>query len=187
MNKIISTSLVAIVGLFVLGVGYLTIIQKFDLFVLISFFINREGLQPFKTLGKAMAPNYIEGQFWMADKKIYSASGPNRGEVIVFNDVTQPDKIAFKRIIGLPGEEVEIREEKIYINGEILNEPYLPEDAPTYARDYPSEGQKLIVPQNNYYVLGDNRRYSHDSRFWGFLSREKIIGKITSCYKKCNL
>ena len=105
----------------------------------------------------------------------YRFREPVRGDVVVFNPTealkAQDFNDAFiKRIIGLPGETVLVREGKVYVNGEQITEKYIAED-PNY--DY----GPVVVPEGEYLVLGDNRNNSYDSHYWGFVPKDKIIGK----------
>lgn len=106
----------------------------------------------------------------------YTFDAPKRGDIIIFEYPDDPTEKYIKRIVGLPGESVEIQKGKIYINGskEPLEEAYLKEEW-TYMND----GYSFLVPENSYLVLGDNRNQSWDSRFWKekYVSAEKIIGK----------
>lgn len=142
--------------------------------------------QPHQIVGKAMNPNYANGQYYLTNKITYRINPPKRGEVIIFRAPPNPEVDYFKRIIGLPGEEIEIRENKVYINGNLLSEPYLETGEPTYAGAFLREGQKMKIPENKYIVLGDNRDQSSDSREWGFISTEDIIGRMDLCYYKCS-
>lgn len=141
---------------------------------------------PNQIKGAAMAPNYIDGQYYLTDKWSYRFGEPKRGDVVVYKAPNNPDVDYFKRIVGLPGEEIEIRDGKVYINGQLLDEPYLAPGTVTYEHTYLKEGQKLAIPQGQYFVMGDNRPHSSDSRAHGPIPKESIIGKMTMCYWNCN-
>ncbi|MCL1471577.1 signal peptidase I [Argonema antarcticum A004/B2] len=116
----------------------------------------------------------------LIDKLIYRFQKPQRGDIVVFSPtdtlIQQNLKDAFiKRIIGLPGEKVEVKGEKVYINDQPLQENYIAE-APDY------QYGPVTVPPNSYFVLGDDRNNSYDSHYWGFVPRELIIGKATKRY-----
>jgi len=104
---------------------------------------------------------------------------PKRGDVIVFIYPEEPKKNFIKRLIGLPGETVEIRNGNIYINGGVDKEPLL-YNRYYYNRtesDFGKEGQIIEVPKDSYYVLGDNSGSSRDSRYWGFVPKRNVLGK----------
>jgi signal peptidase I len=122
-----------------------------------------------------MQPNFEEGERLVINKLVYRLHQPERGDVIVFHPPGNQQADYIKRVIGLPDESVEIKGGKVYIhkedgNVEQLVEPYITELA---TRDF--RGDK--IPENEYFVLGDNRNHSNDSRNFGSVSREKIIGK----------
>ena len=134
--------------------------------------------QPFFVKGQSMEPNYETGDYLIVDELSYRLRSPERGEVIVFkypNDTTQR---YIKRIIGLPGETVEIKDDQVTIyktdsTTEVLNESnYLSSSVPT-AGDL-----KITLEQDEFFVLGDNRPVSSDSRRWGVVPRKDIIGRV---------
>lgn len=127
--------------------------------------------------GQSMEPNLHTGQFLIVSRLAYRFGDPQRGDIIVFDFPGNPSDDYVKRIIGLPGEKVTIENGHIFINGQRLDEPYLPPDDITL----PSQGQ-WTVPDGQYFVLGDNRAHSSDSRSWGMLEMNKIIGKAWVSY-----
>ncbi len=131
--------------------------------------------QPFIVRGASMEPSFHEADYLIVDQLSYRFREPQRGEVIVFRYPENPQKRHIKRIIGLPGEEVVIEEEKIYIQSEeemvLLEEEYLP-----LPRTAGSE--EITLRDDEYFVMGDNRSASFDSRNWGSLPRENIIGRV---------
>ncbi len=102
---------------------------------------------------------------------------PQRQQVVVFRRPGQPDFI--KRVIGLPGDKIDIRQGAVWVNGKILSEPYVTNVMDPDER-YPY--QNFTVPPNSYFVMGDNRRNSFDSRYWGFVKREELIGTPVIIY-----
>jgi len=130
--------------------------------------------QPFLVRGQSMEPNFRDGDYLIVDEISYRLREPKRGEVIVFEYPENPDQKFIKRIVGLPGETVEIGDGKIRINeGEIvLNEDkYLP--------PFKTLGNvKITLGEDDYFVLGDNRPYSFDSRRFGPLDEKEIIGRV---------
>jgi len=133
--------------------------------------------QPFFVEGASMFPTFKNGDYVIADELTYRFRSPNRGEVIVFRPPQQANDYYIKRIIGLPNEEVEIKDGSVIIynkehpGGFILKESYLI-DSQT-----PGD-QKISLKDNEYYVLGDNRYASYDSRAWGSFTKDKIIGMV---------
>ncbi len=134
--------------------------------------------QPFFVQGISMQPNFENGDYLIVDEITYRFRKPERGEVIVFKYPRNPSQRYIKRIIGLPGETVEIKDGKITIfkkDGERieLNESaYLPADIKT------SGNIRITLSDNEYFVLGDNRNFSSDSRRWGPLPEKYIIGRV---------
>ena len=134
--------------------------------------------QPFIVKGASMEPNFADGQYLIVDEASYYLREPRRGEVVVFHYPNGPSQYFIKRIIGLPGEEVVRQNGKIEIinhenpQGFMLGEQYLD----TTLGTYPDGTTKLAA--NQYFVLGDNRRASSDSRFWGALGKNFIVGRV---------
>lgn len=134
--------------------------------------------QPFIVKGDSMMPNFSSGDYLIIDEISYRFKNPERGEVIVFKYPKTPVYRFIKRVIGLPGETVEIKDNQIKIydknNKELdLNETsYLPVLDATYGN------LNVVLSDNEYFVLGDNRPYSSDSRSWGPLPKENIIGRV---------
>jgi signal peptidase I len=114
-----------------------------------------------------------------------------RGDVVVFKYPVEPDRDFIKRVIGLPGETIEVKEKKVYINGKPFEEGYVHFLAPPAAQselhevtsfDVRERYGPVTVPANQYFVMGDNRDNSQDSRYWGFLPRENVKGKALIIY-----
>ena len=132
--------------------------------------------QPFLVSGQSMEPNFENGDYLIIDEISYRFHDPQRGDVIVFRYPDDPSKRFIKRVIGLPGETVEIKEGKVTIikeNTEVLDESqYLPKGLET-------KGDiKIYIPEKKLFVLGDNRTVSLDSRIWGLLPRQNILGRV---------
>lgn len=137
-----------------------------------AFFVAIQAtLQTSVIEGDSMEPNLHDGQRILLNKAVFYYSDPGRGEIIVFHHPRDPHGIPpIKRVIGLPGELVEIRDGKVYINGLEIDEPYIT-DPPQY------DMGEITVPAEHYFVLGDNRNHSEDSHFEWTVSRENIIAK----------
>jgi len=140
-------------------------------------------VEPFVVEGSSMAPNFATNDFLIVDKISYRLHDPARGDIIVFKYPYDLSVNYIKRVIGLPGETVRIADNKVTIinkdhpEGEVLQEPYLASTAFT-ALPSSSTKNEFTVPDGNYFVLGDNRPGSSDSRDWGFLPKEDIIGPV---------
>lgn len=143
---------------------------------------------PVQIKGSAMDPNYTNGQYYMTNKMAYRSSELRRGDVIILISPKNSNINYVKRIIGLPGEKVEIRQGQVYINDTLLNETYLAPGTTTntWEGGFLKEGVSVIVPADEYFVLGDNRLHSSDSREWGFTTKKDIVSKIWFCYYSCN-
>jgi signal peptidase I len=114
-------------------------------------------------------------------KVLYTVSDPERGDIIVFKYPEDETKDFIKRIIALPGETIEIRDKVVYIDGQPLDEPYVRHTKHTMEPVRDNFGP-YTVPEGRYFVMGDNREASHDSRWWGPVKREKIVGKALVIY-----
>ncbi len=159
-----------------------TILFIYDVFKTVStvlgvaFLIRFFLIQPFYVSGPSMEPNFHNNQYIIVDQVSYRFSSPDRGDVVVFK---WPQNIAvsfIKRVVALPGETIEVRDGEVYIyntqnpNGTKIDEPYLNSDTPTNVR--------RTLGKNEYFVMGDNRYNSSDSRNWGPVGRHLIVGKV---------
>ena len=153
--------------------------QDFFKFIVIAVFvvvpIRAWVAQPFIVRGPSMEPTFEDTEYLIVDEFSYHFRAPERGEVIVFRYPEDPSKFFIKRIVGLPGETVEIRDNKVFIKKgdktEELNEPYLAEHLTT-------PNKTVEMDAGEYFVMGDNRLFSSDSRRWGFLPRDLIVGRV---------
>jgi len=143
--------------------------------ILIAVLINLFLAQPTRVHGQSMEPNLHTDQRLIVEKISYHLHGPRRGDVVVFSIPQQSDELLIKRVIGLPGETVEIEGGKVYVNGKVLNEPYLEQE--TRGRFGP-----LVVPPLHVFVLGDNRSFSNDSRAFDTVPIESILGRAWLSY-----
>ena len=148
------------------------LISVFIAGVIILFFY-----QPVKVEGTSMMPQLTDRERIFINKFVYRLEDIHRGDVVVFRYPGDPTKSYIKRIIGLPGDTVEILRGEVYVNGEKLDEPYV---IPEY------RGAQTLGPwqvaRDNYYVLGDHRNSSNDSRVWGTVPRNYIYGKAELIY-----
>lgn len=125
-------------------------------------------------VGQSMEPSLHSGQFLIIDRLSYRFGDPQPGDVVVFDYPLNTGDDYVKRIVGMPGDEVHLEAGKVYINGSPLDEPYIASDTPG--------DQTWTVPEGSYFVMGDNRHSSSDSRSWGMLAREYLVGKAWLSY-----
>ncbi len=176
------------------------------LFILLVFFIVRGIVQNFKIEGSSMEPTLHTGQYILVNKLvyfhfdlnaplrlfpgqedlppriIYPFHQPRRGDIVVFEYPRDVSKDYIKRVIGLPGETIEIRDGKVFVNGVELEQPYL-EGAATYCvAGYPCHSGPVTVPEGQVFVMGDNRANSSDSREWNALPLDRIVGQAWVIY-----
>ncbi|MGC9469777.1 MAG: signal peptidase I [Anaerolineae bacterium] len=141
----------------------------------ILFFIINTLTGRYQVHGQSMEPSLHDGQYLIASKVSYWLHSPERGDVVVLDPPNRDGSIPYiKRVIGLPGDLVEVRDQRVWVNGVALNEPYI--SAPP---NYPGN---WVVGEGEYFVLGDNRNNSSDSHSWGLLPEEHIIGKAFFSY-----
>jgi signal peptidase I len=142
---------------------------------LVIFFVLQATVGSYKVYGPSMLPGIKNGYYIMVNKVEYYFQSPERGDIIVFHSPNIAGTDLIKRIIGLPGDTVEVKNGKVYINNTPLAEPYVAE-SPNYK--YSPEQ----VPPDQYFVLGDNRNNSTDSHTGWFLPRKNIVGKAWITY-----
>lgn len=167
-----------------------SIIIAFILAMIIRVFL----VQAFKIPTGSMRTTLMEGDIILVNKLIYGAKipftnlrlpgfrQPKRGDVIVFIYPEDPKKDFIKRLIGLGGETVEIKNGTIYINGSPLLEPLFSSRYYYNRGRFAGEGEKILVPRNSFFVLGDNSASSQDSRYWGFVPKKNILGEAILIY-----
>ncbi len=156
-----------------------TIVIALSMFLVVYLFF----MQPHQVNGQSMVPNFQSGEYLLTDKVTYHMRNPERGEVIVFHAPpsahcakgTGCDFI--KRVIGVPGEDIEVKNNGIYINGVRLQESYIPDSYKTLAGDF-TKNRVIHLGPDEYFVDGDNRPYSSDSRAWGPIKKEDIVGRV---------
>jgi signal peptidase I len=161
-----------------------TILLAASIFLVIYIFLFR----PFQVSGDSMYPTFKNGEYILTNLIALRTNGVNRGDVIVFIAPPDPEKDFIKRVIGLPGDRVELENGFVYINGKELNESaYLHSDVRSYGGAYLKDNEPITVPPNDYFVMGDNRPFSSDSREWGLVARNMIIGKSFFVYWPLNV
>ena len=169
--------------------------------VILALFIRTFVVQAFKIPTGSMENNLLIGDHLLVNKFVYgSAATPierailpmraiDRGDVVVFKFPQEPDRDFIKRVIGLPGETLEVRHKKVFIDGTALDEPYVhflvppsPERQEVALADVRESYGPVTVPADQYFVMGDNRDNSQDSRWWGYLPRDLVKGKALMVY-----
>ncbi|CAM3428389.1 signal peptidase I [Marinicrinis lubricantis] len=157
-----------------------TIAIALVLVFLIKYFL----LGNYQVDGSSMEPNFHDGERIIVNKVIYDIRDPKRGEVVVLHSPDGRDFI--KRIIALPNEEIEVRGDEVYIDGSLIEEPYLAEvikEAAAKGIPYNDRDQPNVkVPEDSYFVLGDNRSDSTDSRMIGTVAKDDIVGRADLIY-----
>lgn len=138
-------------------------------------------IQPFQVRGPSMSPTLNTGDYLMVKKW---SDAPQRSEIVVFLNPNDHSIDFIDRVIGLPGEKIAIRDNQVLINNQKLDEPYLKEGTKTYGGPFLGENKEVIVPEDSYFILGDNREHALDSRNWGFVKKDEIIGKYWFTYRQ---
>jgi signal peptidase I len=145
--------------------------------VLIALLIHLFLAQATRVYGQSMEPNLHENQRLVVEKVSYRLHGPRRGDVVVLHDPAGSSELLIKRVVGLPGERITIAHGHVYIDGNVLDEPYLPEEV-TLGSDRAS----WVVPPLNVFVMGDNRPASRDSRSFGPVAIDQLVGHAVFRY-----
>lgn len=160
-----------------------TLLIVFAVFLVIWQFLFR----PFQVSGNSMYPNYLDKEYVLTNIIALKLGQPKRGDVIVFKAPNDPEKDYIKRVIGIPGDQVMIRNGDVYVNGMPLDqETYLHPSVKTYGGSFLRDGLTETVPPDSYFVMGDNRNGSSDSREWGFVPLKSIIGMSSFVYWPLN-
>ena len=148
--------------------------------VLITALLIRSFIaQPFVVEGKSMEPTLHNAEYLIVDKIEYRLHPPQRGDVIVFKAPESPDQNYIKRVIGLPGETVTIKDNSVFVNGTLIDEQYIAnaKTTPATTTENPSFFLEQKLTATEFFVMGDNRDHSSDSRRWGPLPTKNIIGR----------
>ncbi len=151
-----------------------TLLLAFLLYFVISMVTDRVRVENI-----SMQPTLYEGQLLVVSKLAYQWGEPMRGDIIVFHHTQQPPEDYIKRIVGLPGDHVEIYDGQVTVNGTLISEPYLA-DVVAYSGTWD-------VPADSLFVLGDNRNRSSDSHAWGFVPLDSVVGRAVLRYWPLNL
>lgn len=157
---------------------FLDVLETVVISVLLFLAINAVSAR-IRVDGSSMVPTFHDGEFVIVEKVSYRFSDPQHGDIVVFHFPRDPEQEYIKRVIGLPGDQVSIREGQVFLNGVLLEEPYIAA-APRYELD-------VVVPPGELYVLGDNRNNSSDSHDWGTVPLEYVVGKAVFVYWPLNV
>jgi len=167
----------------------MTILRTISLFVLdfletiaisliIFFFLNHFVFQPHEVNGHSMYPTFQNGERLLTSKFSYRFGEPQRGDIVVFKAPGHEEYDYIKRIVGMPGDRVKLSDGKIFLNGTELDESeYLESSAKSYGEGYLRNNEETTVPAESYFVMGDNRLNSSDSRNFGPVPFKNIVGK----------
>ena len=142
---------------------------------LIIFLVIRFAIQSYRVSGPSMLPGLQTDDYVLVNKIAYLFHTPERGDVIVFHYPLDTSEDFIKRVIGLPGDTVSLDNKTVQVDGVVLHEPYISEA-------YNPSGKTIKVPMDEYFVLGDNRPLSDDSRDWGFVPKADLVGKAVIVY-----
>lgn len=156
-----------------------TLVLVGAIFLIIYIFLFR----PYQVNGLSMDPNFHHGEYILTNIITLKLSPLNRGDVIVFQAPPNTEKDYIKRIIGMPSDRIMLQNGRIYVNNQLIDEnAYLSPSVRTLGGQFLRDNQEITVPPGNYFVMGDNREFSSDSREWGYVSKDKIIGKSFVVY-----
>ena len=168
-------------------------IEALILALILALIIRAFVIQAFKIPSGSMKNTLLIGDHLLVNKFIYGIhipfsdyvipiKDPRHGDIIVFEYPEDPEKDFIKRIIGVPGDTIEIRDKEVYRNSEKLVEPYARHTDPAIVEGLRDNLPAFVVPENSYFVMGDNRDESYDSRWWKFVRRDQIRGKAWRIY-----
>ena len=159
--------------------------------LILALLIRTFIAQPFKIPTSSMVPTFIPGDRIFVNKFIYGARvpytgiqfpkmrTPERGDIIVFRSPVEPNKFLVKRLAGLPGDTLEIKQNRLWVNGSPVKEPLIFKKIMYYNKgQYGKRGEAIKVPPGHYFALGDNSLNSIDSRYWGFVPAKNLAGKV---------
>lgn len=142
--------------------------------------------QPHKVDGNSMYPTFFNKEFILTDKISYKIRTPVRGDVVVFHAPEPFSSDFIKRVIGLPGETIMVSAGQVFVDGKVLAEPYLGTEIKTVEKSMLRDGVPFKIPEGRYMVFGDNRDFSSDSREWGPITKNSIVGKAFITYWPVN-
>lgn len=164
-----------------------SIVLALSVFVLLYLFVA----QPNEVKGNSMLPNFVNGQYLLTDKLSYQMGEPKRGDVVVFkappSEPCAVDECEYiKRVIGVPGDRVMVKDGQVFLNGSKLNQSFLPDDFVSDPGSFNEEGVEKEVPDGQYLCFGDNRAHSRDGREFGPIDKNLIVGRAFFIYWPVN-
>ncbi len=151
----------------------------------VAMIIRAFFIQAYKIPSGSMLNTLLIGDHLLVNKVAYIFSKPKRGDIIVFEYPLEPEKDFIKRVIAVPGDRIKMVNKKVFLNGQPLNEPYVRYESEMVFPEYvnPRDNfEEITVPKGYYFVMGDNRDASFDSRFWGFVPEKSIKGEALIIY-----
>jgi signal peptidase I len=151
------------------------VVETILITLLIYFLVRTFLVENYRVVGNSMVPTLENDQFLVVNKLGYHLHQPQRGDIVVFHDPRDNGRKLIKRVIGLPGETLEVRQGRVLVNNQLLEESYIKNPA-RYSQ------APIAIPDGQFYVLGDNRNNSSDSHNWGTLRGEGIVGKAWLTY-----
>lgn len=158
-------------------------VQTFLIAAAVFLVIYAFLFRPFEVKGESMFPNFHDSEYVLTNLIALRFQTPKLGDVIVFKAPPDPTKDYIKRVIGVGGDKVSVKDGNVYLNDKILDESkYLKPDVKTYAGAFLKDSETQTVPANEFFVLGDNRMYSSDSREWGFVRKDELVGDSMFVY-----
>jgi signal peptidase I len=156
---------------------FLDIAQTFIITGIVFFFITYFFFRPFQVSGSSMYSTYLDKEYIITNIITLRFNQPDKGDVIVFKSPTDPNRDFIKRIIAVSGDTISLKDGYVYLNGRQLDESsYLNQGVKTYGNYFLPDNIIKTVPPDNFFVMGDNRTDSSDSRQWGFVNRSEIKG-----------
>lgn len=156
-----------------------TILIAIAIFLVVYLFL----VKPHQVIGESMEPTFFTGQYILTDLLSYRFHNPERGDVVVFREPDNTTKDLIKRVIGLPGEKIKLQDGHVILisdktpNGITLNEPYTNQGSQTRGEDTVKDGETYTIPAGHYFMMGDNREHSSDSREFGAVDKNLIVGR----------
>lgn len=157
-------------------------LQGIVVFLAILVMVYLFLFSPQEVSGRSMEPSFYNAQFLLTNKIVYKLRDPQRGEIVIFKSPANKDVDFIKRVIGMPGDTVKISGGKVFVNRKEITEPYLAPGTYTYGESFLSENVEYTVPDGTYFLFGDNRPHSSDSREFGPIGKADFIGMVMLRY-----